>query len=195
MSGERPVLFLDMDGVLSFVRAYVVQQDRPALEDRWICDVSVRQLDAICRKSNAWVVVSSVWRLNRSRTSFVDLLKRHGFTGHLHKDWRTKQLDGCIRGDEVKEWLSRHPEVTTHVILDDDSDFHPDQPLVLTSTHDGLLWDHVQAALAILCPEGRGTYRMGRTNRRHPLAPSPAVAAAGWGGGIASACVATDKKE
>lgn len=34
---------------------------------------------------------------------------------------------GTIRGDEIKEWLDRHPEVEKYAILDDDSDMLEEQ--------------------------------------------------------------------
>jgi hypothetical protein len=45
---------------------------------------------------------------------------------------------GNTRGDEIREWLRKNPEVTKYAILDDDSDFYPDQPLFKTTFETGL---------------------------------------------------------
>lgn len=89
------------------------------------------------------------WRLDHDGAAFLTILNRNGFTGTIHDDWRTKHF-GRMRGEEILEWLSRHPEVTRHVILDDDSDFLPRQPLVKTPFETGLSADHVELALMLL---------------------------------------------
>jgi len=68
-----------------------------------------------------------------------------------NKDWRTGVLEG-IRGNEVKEWLDRHPEVDKYVILDDDSDFLEDQKpfFVQTNSDDGFSANNYMAAEKIL---------------------------------------------
>lgn len=145
------VIFLDMDGVLSTPRAFVVQRTRKrARDDKWIDPVAVLYLDDLCRASGAEIVVSSTWRLTHSKRKFAAMLKRHGFTGRLHKDWRTGQSRDGFRGHEVNDWLNRHPEVEHHLILDDDGDFYPGAPLVQTDTRNGLLHEHAVAARAII---------------------------------------------
>lgn len=151
MAESAAVIFLDMDGVLSTPRAYVAQMDLPH-PDRWIDPVAVRYLNVLCRAAGAAVVISSTWRLHETGDRFAANLARWGFAGALHSDWRTKRLEG-LRGDEVREWLSRHPEVQRHVILDDDADFYADQPLVLTDPDGGMMREHLRAALAVLLPD------------------------------------------
>lgn len=144
------VVFLDMDGVISTPRARMAQAHRKRNEDRWIDEVGVRHLNRICQAGEAQIVVSSTWRLGRTRLQFAALLRRHHFLGSLHEDWRTVELKGRPRGEEVREWVARHPEVTRYIILDDDADFDPDQPLILTDSVDGLLYRHVEAAMKAL---------------------------------------------
>jgi len=70
-----------------------------------------------------------------------------------HEDWRTKEsCDDQIRGDEIDEWLSRHPEVSRFAIVDDVDDFLPKQRryFVHTSYDLGLLDKHVKRLVAIL---------------------------------------------
>lgn len=64
----------------------------------------------------------------------------------IHEDWRTKDLHRFdldkVRGDEIAEWLSRHPEVTKYAIIDDDSDMLPEQMphFVHTQAVDGIMY-------------------------------------------------------
>lgn len=71
------------------------------------------------------------------------------FDGHFHFDWRTKNIRSDERrGGEVKEWLSRHPEVVDYVILDDDRDFTAEQKTnhcVFTDDIEGMLFKHKDA--------------------------------------------------
>lgn len=145
------IIFLDMDGVLSTVRGWLTNTDKE-IPDRWIDPVAVKLLNIICAETDAVVVVSSTWRLNEQRANFLDILQRNGFAGSIHDDWRTKDLrpQNKNRGHEVVEWLSRHPEIEDHVILDDDSDFQDGQPLVLTDSYNGLLYEHFNEAKRIL---------------------------------------------
>lgn len=61
----------------------------------------------------------------------------------------TPTLSG-IRGDEVNAWLAKHPEVEKYAILDDDSDFYPDQPLFKTSFTGGLTDDIAEKVIEYL---------------------------------------------
>ena len=149
MADAHPILFLDMDGVLSSHRAYIAQPHRK-VPDRWVDGTACRLLDVLCRGTGALTVVSSTWRLLYSREAFAAFLDAHGFSAPLHEDWRTTELPSGRRGDEVAEWLSRHQEVSAWVALDDDHEFDDDQAHVQTTLADGLLLRHVQAAEALL---------------------------------------------
>jgi hypothetical protein len=37
----------------------------------------------------------------------------------LHPDWRLQTLGGEDRPEDVKQWLTLHPEITEYVIIDD----------------------------------------------------------------------------
>lgn len=142
-----PVIFLDMDGVISTRRAYLAQSGRP-LPDRWIDGEAMSHLNTLCSYVGGVVVISSTWRLNSGRREFLSMLRRNGFAGQMHRRWRTCELSG-IRGDEIAEWLVGEP-ACPYVILDDDSDFHPEQPLVKTDFEVGLTAAHVEAAISVL---------------------------------------------
>jgi hypothetical protein len=50
----------------------------------------------------------------------------------------------------VEEWLHDHPNVTHHVILDDDGDFKSEQPLVLTNWEIGVTKQNIEKAKEFL---------------------------------------------
>lgn len=52
-----------------------------------------------------------------------------------------------LRGDEINDWLAKHPEVDKYAILDDDSDFYDDQPLFKTTFKDGLTDEIAEAVI------------------------------------------------
>lgn len=138
------VLFLDIDGVVNKMENFnpTNRGTRFPLDSYCAFLVGRIQLQTGCE-----VVLSSYWRydpeaiknvservvrlLDRTTTKFKwdgKPITTRGVTYTSHE----------IRGDEVKEWLSRHPEVTKYAILDDESDFYEDQPLFKTTFQDGL---------------------------------------------------------
>ena len=57
---------------------------------------------------------------------------------------------------EIAEWMSRHPEVKSFVILDDGGDMHPVKShLVQTTWADGLQEEHVLRVLACFARQER----------------------------------------
>ena len=113
------VVFLDFDGVILTLRTCLAEgtswsraKPDPVLTGvlRRICTVGVK------------IVVSSAWRDAEKITK--DKLAEGGLIEHLHADWKTKELRSrqaySDRPEEVAEWLSRHPEITSYRILDDD---------------------------------------------------------------------------
>ena len=155
------VLFLDFDGVIVTPRAGILDQFGWAFDP-----VCIAHLNRVCEWWDCQVVISSSWR--RGGDCLAELVDA-GFTGTiwpvdwhtpLHMNWAEAMevrdrhrvaLEGehanshVYRGDEVQDWLDRHPEVTEYLILDDESDFWPQHMnrLVRTSTYDGILFDHV----------------------------------------------------
>ncbi len=125
---------------------------RSAIGDR----IAIGRLNRICHEAGAQIVISSTWRRFDSHDT-INWLCYYGLDVDLvHEDWRTKYLtikaqvhgleceQEVKRGIEVREWLSRHPEVTHHAIVDDDGDFDPDQPLVQCGFRNGLLVEHFE---------------------------------------------------
>jgi hypothetical protein len=132
------VLFLDIDGVLNSHRTCVglggfsgdFSAEGVALFDH----AALGLVRGLCRVGGVSVVLSSSWRIVHSFASVAAGLD-------LPVVDRTPSLGGC-RGDEIADWLSRHPGVERYAIVDDDSDMLPTQLpfFVKTNGFEGLLW-------------------------------------------------------
>jgi hypothetical protein len=170
------VVFLDMDGVLLTMRQHLSVGDKGMW--RHLDRTGVGLLNRLCmtalrgrrQDTGVRVVVSSTLRKEHSRDSFQAMLEGGGFRGLLHEDWRTIDTLRSWRGDEVWEWLTRHPEVERYVILDDDSDFYPGQPFVKTNPYNGMMMEHWDLAMSLLHPD----------RHRPILAGTVAVDTAAW---------------
>ena len=80
-----------------------------------------------CNRTGTKICVSSVWKHHFGTKGYVstsekweDAFQLLGFCGGtfvgITGDRRT------LRGEEIQDWLDKHPEVTDYAILDDDSD-------------------------------------------------------------------------
>lgn len=121
------VLFLDIDGVVN----------NRATKDRFegyigIDPELVAHIKEIVAKTNCSIVLSSSWRIQEK---FREEVLRHGIA---FIDVTPNNRGLTDRGCEVIAWLEKHPEVDRHAILDDNSDFHKDQPLFLTNWQTGI---------------------------------------------------------
>lgn len=121
------VLFLDIDGVVNCVTTAQRHRGAIGIDPHMAFRVGKIQLDTGCE-----VVLSSSWRLNENSREEVrqQVVKFIDITPDL--------LGKTDRGCEIIAWLDKHPEVTRHAILDDNSDFHKNQPLFKTSWDKGL---------------------------------------------------------
>ena len=107
------VVFLDIDGVLSFDAVTI---DIPSL----------KRLKRILDETGAKVVLSSAWRIfPDGRDQVKEALKS---IGHDMLDCTPE--DGPTRGAEINQWLREHPEVENFVIIDDDYFDMKDDPIL-----------------------------------------------------------------
>lgn len=121
------ILFLDIDGVCNSEKSFAAHGNEIFGIDPYMAFlVGKIVLDTQCE-----VVLSSSWRHSQEGVALIE--KR--VTLLLDK---TAQSESGFRGNEVADWVNQHPEVTRYAILDDDSDFHSDQPLFQTSWQEGL---------------------------------------------------------
>jgi hypothetical protein len=166
--GQRPVLFLDIDGVLNtrFDAGWPRWTERPARlvrpdrigrptrnrPARAISRAKITLLNDLCASSGCAIVVSSTWRLDRDVPA---ILASIGFARSFVADWRT-DADGPTRGDEVWRWLDRHGN-PRWAAVDDKPDFHPHQlyRVVLTDPYDGLKPEHCDRLAALLSEGAR----------------------------------------
>lgn len=125
------IIFLDIDGVVNCAKTRLVHEGFIDIDP-----AKAELVKQLIKNTGAKVVLSSTWRLSESSrervkelvTDFIDVTPRFHFD----------HIRGDRRGEEVADWLSRHPEVTRYAILDDDNDFLPGQPLFKSTWQDGL---------------------------------------------------------
>ena len=128
------VLFLDIDGVLAIFRTWMIYGSVFHGDKNLKTKLDPYGLEFIRKleKLGVKIVLSSTWR------KFVQLKDFSKDTGINFYD-KTDILN-TIRGDEVKEWLDRHQEVTHFCILDDPTDmlFEQRNNFVQTSVETGV---------------------------------------------------------
>jgi len=135
------IIFLDIDGVLNDAPTILEKENDLPAKNHLEC------LKQIVDATGAQIVLSSTWRLfPQSRNDVKNALRNVG----LEFVDRTKELHD--RDKEIREWLSRHPEVESYVILDDENEFSNElaKHQVLTTFYEGLLPKHVPLAIDIL---------------------------------------------
>jgi hypothetical protein len=122
------IIFLDFDGVILTARTQAAARAEAgqrvgwsrANPDQLVCAV----LRACCAQG-CRLVISSAWRDMGPKCD--EKLKAGRLADLLHADWRTTlQTSGGLASDrpwQIAEWLSRHPEVTSYRIVDDE-DWH-----------------------------------------------------------------------
>lgn len=142
------VMFLDFDGPMLPVKAWVFGKTEDDIE---IFDaLAVKTVKYIVEKANAKIVISSSWRLC-GYDKIVEILETNGIDkDSLHDDWSIKDLVHQIvlqRDIEIKEWLSRHPEVTTYAVIDD-AQLNVDN-LVHVSSINGITFENQKELLRI----------------------------------------------
>ena len=163
----RKIIFLDIDGVINTKEWHSkMTKDTPKDEYGYAFDPeAVANLAHIIGKTDAVIVISSSWKF-------------YGVTKLRHM-WKIRNLPGTIlditpntvsdemllnanldemelgvcRGNEIKEWLSRHKgKVSNYVIIDDFDDLLPEQEdhAVLTDSLIGITEFDAEKAIAIL---------------------------------------------
>jgi hypothetical protein len=95
------------------------------------CPQKWEWLSEWCNETDTKICISSTWKNHfgikdkRIPEKWEDALVKLGFKPGTYvgitETYRT------LRGDEIKDWLDAHPEVTDYAILDDDSDMLPEQ--------------------------------------------------------------------
>lgn len=128
---DEKIVFLDIDGVLNnlYIKFEKVFPD----ERLQISKTNLTLFVEAIKEVDATVVISSTWRLCDKVEEFK-WLTDEGI--RLHKNWRTDYCNGW-RGFEVDKWIRDNKFSGNYIILDDDGDFRPFQPLLQTQRNRG----------------------------------------------------------
>lgn len=146
-TADNKALFLDVDGVLCSWRAHFALGNSGGIWYEWD-PIAIEAIRRACTKG-VTIVVSSTWRMPGNRQHLLDQLTKHDLIGYVHKsDPYTPQFNRQ-RGHEIADWLTRHPEVTSYRILDDDCDMMEEQMpyLIHTDGSEGMTSENIRALL------------------------------------------------
>jgi len=142
----KPLLFLDIDGVLNSVQYYVKVHEQHARYGQGIYSLDPAALvilERIVCETDCDIVLMSTWRRIHSVPRVIELFKLQGYDGDppiigitpISREFNVR------RGNEVAQYLSSQPfqgSLIRYVCLDDDSDFFAYQNLVQCSNEYGL---------------------------------------------------------
>ena len=137
----RPVIFLDIDGVLAPITRWDQYGD--------LDPACIQVLNEIVARAGADVVVSSTWRYGKTAPELQETLQAQGFIGYV-LDKTPTGAPGANRGDEIAAWLAEHA-VSSYVIIDDHVDMGELWTrLVQTHPARGLQPEDAPRAIAVL---------------------------------------------
>jgi hypothetical protein len=136
----KSVLFLDVDGPLIPGRARRLHQRGSGSLNTWDpCAVAV--IAALLQETNSRIVVSSQGRILGMRR-FKEQMEQNGMPWLLHEDWAISTDKKMVRSEQIREWLSRHPEVTAYAVLDDENMPEFGSRMIKVTYNDGFLYEH-----------------------------------------------------
>jgi hypothetical protein len=165
----KKIIFLDIDGVINTKEWHSkMTKDTPKDEYGYAFDpIAVANLAHIIDKTGADIVISSSWKFY-GVPKLREMWKKRNLPGTilditpntisdemlLNANLDEFQLGVC-RGNEIKEWLSRHEDIiSNYVIIDDFDDMLSEQEdhVVLTESLIGITeWDAEKAIKILNC--------------------------------------------
>lgn len=165
----KKIIFLDIDGVINTKEWHSkMTKDTPKDEYGYAFDpMAVANLAHIIDKTGADIVISSSWKFY-GVPKLREMWKKRNLPGTilditpntisdemlLNANLDEFQLGVC-RGNEIKEWLSRHEDIiSNYVIIDDFDDMLSEQEdhVVLTESLIGITeWDAEKAIKILNC--------------------------------------------
>ena len=165
----KKIIFLDIDGVINTKEWHSkMTKDTPKDEYGYAFDpIAVANLAHIIDKTGADIVISSSWKFY-GVPKLREMWKKRNLPGTilditpntisdemlLNANLDEFQLGVC-RGNEIKEWLSRHEDIiSNYVIIDDVDDMLSEQEdhVVLTESLIGITeWDAEKAIKILNC--------------------------------------------
>lgn len=149
------VLFLDIDGVCNS-REFARRQLKQTGKRMWldVDPVLVKRVQKIIKKTGCSVVLCSTWRLYPESREAVrkKVCRFMDCTPDLQEGGK---YGNAPRGQEIKLYLDKHPEITHYAILDDGTDFLPYQWVFKTEFSTGVTEDIAEAVIDHLNAEHR----------------------------------------
>lgn len=164
------IIFLDFDGVLNSAQSAQfwhsrrdqtqwennMYRDWPGTLKEYIamefCPIALGNLEELIKRNpDVKIVVSSTWRFGETPETLKKILSPSKIIGDAIIDVTPAFRDSC-RGEEIKAWLDKHPEVINYVIIDDDSDMLESQQnnFVNTDNYEGFMFRDMLKACKIL---------------------------------------------
>lgn len=127
------IIFLDIDGVLNTERFQTIQVKN--CECDWheaqfnFDPICMNNLKEIINKFDAYVVITSTWRYWRDKngqpwTELIGNFNKYNIKERIIDiiPILSKYNSELCRGDEIKEWLKNHNDISNFVIIDDEND-------------------------------------------------------------------------
>lgn len=158
-SKTSKIIFVDIDGPMIPYRCLFLPGQTRVMT--LFDPVAVSLLNHLCEDNDFKIVIHSSWvRIMGGKPTFNHCVSQGIKPEHFHEDaWCNEDINW--RYTRVAEWLSRHPEITEYVILDDDpyqDDLfggfpHPEGMvlrLILINYYEGFVFKHHNDVLSIL---------------------------------------------
>jgi hypothetical protein len=139
----KPVIFLDVDGVLNTPITWGGRGEKGMDIDK------VTRLSKLVEDLDAIIVISSAWRRAYTLEELKGFLGLRGLKTTARVVGITPDISLPLRGEEVKRWLTDHDWKAPFVALDDQwkesfERWLGEEHYVLTSTVVGLQDEHVE---------------------------------------------------
>ncbi len=163
----KKVIFLDIDGVLN-TKWWYTQMDRNSPRDQYgyaFDPKAVANLKRIVEETGAGIVISSSWK-SFGFSELEEMWTDRGLPGKLIGVTPNSVSDELlleadidsielfhIRGEEIKEWLTKHGKnVSNYAIIDDMDNMLPEQQshFVQTNPEFGITEEDAEKAIAII---------------------------------------------
>jgi hypothetical protein len=114
------IIFLDIDGPMIPVRASFLHSQ--SFIHSVFDPCAAGMVSALLRDDADTRLVISSTRRRRGKDHIITLLDSNNIPANkLHSDWSTTHQYHLTRSEEIRDWLQRHPEVTSYIAIDDET--------------------------------------------------------------------------